>query len=148
MTSVTFATPFRTAPRAFHYSAPPRPFSDDAGAALNEAEASELAVRLIGARSEAKFNHLPAARAGGSLPAALRWALPRYAFDFEQYLPKGKNIAEAALKSVGGQVPGGAGPSRTASACRTRCSALMSTMRSVSPLGPVFVPQQPVGLCR
>ena len=56
MTSVTFATPFRTAPRAFHYSAPPRPFSDDAGAALNEAEASELAVRLIGARSEAKFN--------------------------------------------------------------------------------------------
>ncbi len=39
MTSVTFATPFRTAPRALHYSAPPRPSFGDAGAALSEAEA-------------------------------------------------------------------------------------------------------------
>jgi hypothetical protein len=78
MTSVTFATPFRTAPRALQYSAPLRPSFDDAGAALSEAEANELAVRLIGARSEAEFDHLlgailthAAARAGGSLPATL-----------------------------------------------------------------------------
>jgi hypothetical protein len=82
MTSVTFATPLRTAPRALQYSAPPRPSFDDAGAALSEAEASELAVRLIGARSEAEFDHLlgailthAAARAGGSLPATLGNAL-------------------------------------------------------------------------
>ena len=82
MTSVTFATPFRTAPRALQYSAPPRPSFDDAGAALSEAEASELAVRLIGARSEAEFDHLlgailthAAARAGGSLSATLGNAL-------------------------------------------------------------------------
>ena len=82
MTSVTFATPFRTAPRASQYSAPTRPSFDDAGAALSEAEASELAVRLIDARSEAEFDHLlgvilthAAARAGGSLPATLGSAL-------------------------------------------------------------------------
>ncbi len=82
MTSVTFATPFRAAPRASQYSAPTRPSFDDAGAALSEAEASELAVRLIDARSEAEFDHLlgvilthAAARAGGSLPATLGSAL-------------------------------------------------------------------------
>jgi hypothetical protein len=56
----------------------PRPSSDDAGAALSEAEASELAVRLIDVRSEAEFDHLlgailthAAARARGALPATL-----------------------------------------------------------------------------
>jgi hypothetical protein len=82
MTSVTFATPFRTAPRASQSSARPRPSFDDASAALSEAEASELAVRLIDARSEAEFDHLlgailthAAARAGGALPATLGSAL-------------------------------------------------------------------------
>jgi hypothetical protein len=82
MTSVTFATPFRTAPRASQSSARPRPYFDDAGAALSEAEATELAVRVIDARSEAEFDHLlgailthAAARTGGALPATVGSAL-------------------------------------------------------------------------
>jgi hypothetical protein len=82
MSSVTFATPFRTAPPTLQYSAPVRVSFDDAGAALSEAEASEFAVRLIDARSEADFDHLlcailthAARRAGGSLPTAVGSAI-------------------------------------------------------------------------
>jgi hypothetical protein len=59
MASVTFATPLRASPRPWHYSAPTHHFSDDdAGLALNEAEANEFAVRLLDAQSEADFDHL------------------------------------------------------------------------------------------
>jgi hypothetical protein len=76
MSSVTFATPFRTAPPTLQYSAPVRVSFDDAGAALSEAEASEFAVRLIDARSEADFDHLLCAiltHAARAARSPLRW---------------------------------------------------------------------------
>lgn len=82
MTSLAAAAPFRTAPRPLRCRAPVRPSIDDAGAALSEAEVTELAVRLTGVRSGAEFDHLlgatlthAAERAGGSLSAALGSAL-------------------------------------------------------------------------
>jgi hypothetical protein len=109
MTSVTFATPFRTALRPLQYSAPARPSFDDAGAALSEDEASELAVRLIGARSEAEFDHLlgailthAAARAGGSLPATLGNALGGLLKSIaRQGLSRGKTAVALGLELEG-----------------------------------------------
>jgi hypothetical protein len=83
MTSVTFATPLRTFPRPWRYSPPARHFSDDdAGLALNEAEANEFAVRLLDAQSEPDFDHLlgailthAAARSDGRLSPTMGSAL-------------------------------------------------------------------------
>jgi hypothetical protein len=89
MNRLAVETPFRTAPRTLQFSTSARPYSaparksfDDAGAALSEAEVSELAVRLMDVRSEAEFDHLlgailthAAMRAGGSLPAVVGSAL-------------------------------------------------------------------------
>jgi hypothetical protein len=83
MTNLTLATPFRAVPRPSQHSAAVRPFLDDDGdAALGEFEASEFAVQLVDARSEAEFDHLLGAilthsawRAGGSLPIALGRAI-------------------------------------------------------------------------
>jgi hypothetical protein len=89
MTRLAVETPFRTAPRTLQFSTSARPYSaparksfDDAGAALSEAEVSELAVRLMDVWSEAEFDHLlgailthAAMRAGGSLPGVVGSAL-------------------------------------------------------------------------
>jgi len=89
MTRLAVETPFRPAPRTLQFSTSARPHSaparksfDDAGAALSEAEVSELAVRLTDVRSEAEFDHLlgailthAAMRAGGWLPGVVGSAL-------------------------------------------------------------------------
>ena len=83
MASVTFETRLRASPRPWQYSAPTHHFSDDdAGLALNEAEANEFALRLLDAQSEADFDHLlgailthAAARADGRLSPAVGSAL-------------------------------------------------------------------------
>ena len=83
MASATFETRLRASPRPWQYSVPTHHFSDDdAGLALNEAEANEFAVRLLDAQSEADFDHLlgatlthAAARADGRLSPAVGSAL-------------------------------------------------------------------------
>jgi len=82
MTSVTFATPIRAVPPPWQDSALARVSVDEVGFALSESEASEFAVRLIDARTEAEFDYLlgailthAAVRSDGWLSPALGGAL-------------------------------------------------------------------------